>query len=157
MDHILEEAYTRSYMPFFSVLKDFPEIKVNIHFTGFLFEWLKENKPGYITLLKSLCDRGQLEVLSGGMYEPILALLPEDDARAQIRLHLDLMEETFGVRPRGMWLAERVYEPQLPKVMARAGIEYTVIDDNHFKSVGLRDEELHGYFITEAGDRKSVV
>jgi len=154
MDHILEEAYTRSYMPFFSVLKDFPEIKVNIHFTGFLFEWLKENKPGYITLLKSLCDRGQLEVLSGGMYEPILALLPEDDARAQIRLHLDLMEETFGVRPRGMWLAERVYEPQLPKVMARAGIEYTVIDDNHFKSVGLRDEELHGYFITEAGGEK---
>jgi alpha-amylase len=157
MDHILEEAYTRSYMPFFSVLKEFPEIKVNIHFTGFLFEWLKENKPEYVALLKTLYDRGQLEVLSGGMYEPILALLPEDDARAQIRLHLDLMEETFGVRPRGMWLAERVYEPQLPKVMARAGIEFTVIDDNHFKSVGLRDEELYGYFITEADGEKLFI
>lgn len=149
MDYILEEACTRSYMPFFYALKDFPGIKVNIHFTGFLFEWLKEHKPDYIDLLKTLHDRGQLEILSGGMYEPILALLPEDDALAQIEMHRDLMEETFGVRPRGMWLAERVYEPQLPKVIAQAGIQYTIIDDNHFKSVGLRDEELYGYYITE--------
>lgn len=149
MDHILEEACARSYMPFFYALEKFPGIKVNIHFTGFLFEWLKEHKPDYVDLLKALHDRGQLEVLSGGMYEPILALLPEDDALAQIEMHRDLMEETFGVRPRGMWLAERVYEPQLPKVIARAGIQYTIIDDNHFKSVGLRDEELYGYYITE--------
>lgn len=157
MDHILEEAYTKSYMPFFSALKDFPGIKANIHFTGFLFEWLKERKPDYIDLLKLLHDRGQLEILSGGMYEPILALLPEDDAIAQIGMHLDLMEGTFGVRPRGMWLAERVYEPQLPKAMAKAGIEYTVIDDNHFKSVGLRDEELYGYFVTEFDGEKMFV
>jgi len=157
MEHILEEAYTRSYMPFFSVLKDFPEIKVNVHFTGFLFEWFKEHKPDYIALLKALHNRGQLEIVSGGMYEPILALLPEDDARAQIRLHLDLMEETFGVRPRGMWLAERVYEPQLPKAMAQAGIEYTIIDDNHFKSVGLREEELYGYYVTESDGEKLLV
>ncbi len=149
MDHILEEAYTRSYMPFFNVLKNFPAVKVNIHFTGYLFDWLKKNKPDYIALLKELHARGQLEVVSGGMYEPILALLPEDDAHAQIGLHRDMMEETFGVRPKGMWLAERVYEPHLPKIMAKAGIEYTVIDDNHFKSIGLRDEELYGYFISE--------
>ena len=149
MDHILEEAYMRSYMPFFSVLKDFPTIKVNLHFSGFLFEWLRDRKPDYIGLLKELHGRGQLEMVSGGMYEPILALLPEEDAVAQIVMHLDLMEETFGERPRGMWLAERVYEPHLPKVMAKAGIEYTIIDDNHFKSVGLREDELYGYFATE--------
>ncbi|MDD3845358.1 MAG: DUF1926 domain-containing protein [Syntrophorhabdaceae bacterium] len=157
MDSILEEAYTRSYMPFFAALKDFPGIKVNIHFTGFLFEWLREHKPEYIALLKALHDRGQIEIVSGGMYEPILALLPEDDALTQIDLHRDLMEETFGVRPRGMWLAERVYEPQLPQIMARAGIEYTIIDDNHFKSIGLREEELYGYFVTESGGEKLFI
>ena len=157
MDHILEEAYIRSYMPFFSVLKDFPGIKVNLHFSGFLFQWLKDRKPDYIKLLKELHDRGQLEILSGGMYEPILALLPEDDAIAQIGMHLDLMEETFGERPRGMWLAERVYEPHLPKAMAKAGIEYTIIDDNHFKSVGLRENELYGYFMTDFDGEKLLV
>lgn len=157
MDHILEEAYIRSYMPFFSLLKDFPGIKVNLHFSGFLFQWLKDRKPDYIRLLKRLHDRGQLEIISGGMYEPIIALLSEEDAIAQIGMHLDLMEKTFGKRPRGMWLAERVYEPHLPKVMAKAGIEYTVIDDNHFKSVGLRDNDLYGYFVTDFDGEKLFI
>ncbi|MHB8110619.1 MAG: alpha-amylase/4-alpha-glucanotransferase domain-containing protein [Syntrophorhabdaceae bacterium] len=156
-DHILEEACTRSYMPFFNVLKNFPTIKVNIHFSGFLFQWIKENKPDYLNLLKDLHARGQLEIVSGGMYEPIIALLPEDDAIEQIGLHLDTMEETFGVRPKGMWLAERVYEPQLPKVMARAGIQYTIVDDNHFKTIGLRENELYGYFVTEFGGERLFI
>ncbi len=147
----------RSYMPFFSVLKDFPGIKVNLHFSGFLFQWLKDKKPDYIRLLKELHGRGQLEILSGGMYEPILAFLPEDDSIAQIGMHLDLMEETFGERPRGMWLAERVYEPHLPKAMAKAGIGYTIIDDNHFRSVGLRENELYGYFVTDFDGEKLLI
>ncbi|MEN6616984.1 MAG: alpha-amylase/4-alpha-glucanotransferase domain-containing protein, partial [Syntrophorhabdus sp.] len=73
----------------------------------------------------------------------------EEDAIAQISRHLDVMEETFGTRPKGMWLAERVYEPQLPRVMAKAGLQYTIVDDNHFKTVGLREKELYGYFVTE--------
>ncbi len=157
MDHILEEACTRSYMPFFNVLKNFPAVKLNIHFTGYLFNWLKEHKREFVILLKEMHSRGQLEILSGGMYEPILPLLPEDDAHAQIELHRDTMEETFGVRPRGMWLAERVYEPHLPKVMARAGIDYTIIDDNHFKSIGLRQDELYGYFVSEFEGEKIFV
>ncbi|HOC45128.1 MAG: DUF1926 domain-containing protein [Syntrophorhabdaceae bacterium] len=157
MDHILEEACVRSYMPFFDVLKNFPAIKLNVHFSGYLFDWLKKHKPDYIALLKELHNRGQLEIVSGGMYEPILALLPEEDARTQIELHRDMMEEAFGVRPKGMWLAERVYEPQLPKIMAKAGIQYTVIDDNHFKSIGLKDEELYGYFVSEFEGEKIFI
>ena len=48
-----------------------------------------------------------------------------------------------------MWLAERVYEPHLPKATHKAGIHYTLVDDNHFKSVGMADDDLYGYFITE--------
>lgn len=149
MDYILEEAYMHAYMPFFNVLKEFPDIKVNLHFSGYLFSWLREHKPDYIDLLKKLRKRGQLEIVSGGMYEPILAFLPEEDGIAQVEMHRDLIEDVFHVRPKGAWLAERVYEPQIPKVLNKAGITYTLVDDNHFKSIGLSDEDLYGYFITE--------
>jgi 4-alpha-glucanotransferase len=149
MDFILEEAYSRSYLPFFEVLKEFPDIKINLHFSGYLFSWLCEKKPEYVALLKDLKDRGQLEIISGGMYEPVLSLIPEDDGVDQIRIHADLMESVFGGRPEGMWLAERVYEPQLPGVLKRAGISYTLVDDNHFKGIGMKEEDLYGYFITE--------
>ncbi|HBN10348.1 MAG TPA: 4-alpha-glucanotransferase [Cyanobacteria bacterium UBA8530] len=48
-----------------------------------------------------------------------------------------------------MWLAERVWEPHLVKPMVEGGVQYTVVDDVHFKSVGLRKEELFGYYQTE--------
>jgi 4-alpha-glucanotransferase len=149
MDFILEEAYAKAYAPFFEVMKEFSDIKVNLHFSGYLFEWLVQHKPDYVSLLKALKDEGRIEVISGGMYEPVLSLLPEDDAVSQIRMHLDLMENIFGERPKGMWLAERVYEPQMPKILSKAGISYTLVDDNHFKAVGFSDDELYGYFITE--------
>jgi len=53
----------------------------------------------------------------------------------------------FGVRPRGMWLAERVWEPHLAKPIAEAGVEYVILDDNHFKAAGLPDRALTGYFL----------
>ena len=53
MDYILEEAYMRAYMPFFRVLEDYPDIKINLHFSGYLFSWLCERKPEYIDLLKA--------------------------------------------------------------------------------------------------------
>jgi hypothetical protein len=149
MDFILEEAYAKSYMPFFDVLKDFEEIKINLHFSGFLFSWLCEHKPEYIKLLKKMKKRGRLEIISGGMYEPVFSLLSEDDGVAQITMHMDLMEDVFGERPAGMWLAERVYEPYIPKVLHKAGIAFTLVDDNHFKAIGLDEKDLYGYFITE--------
>jgi alpha-amylase/alpha-mannosidase (GH57 family) len=154
MDSILEEAYERSYRPFFDLLKEFPGIKINLHFSGFLFNWLDRNRPKYVELLRELKGRGQIEVISGGMYEPILPLLPEEDGILQIKTHADYMEKVFGARPRGMWLAERVYEPQMPRILNKAGMEFTLVDDNHFKAVGMRDEDLLGYFITEYEGRK---
>lgn len=157
MDFILEEAYGRAYGPFFQVLKDFPEVKICLHFSGYLLSWLYDHKAEYIALLRELCNRGQIEVVSGGMYEPILALVPEDDGVAQIELHARLMEDVFGQKPRGMWLAERVYEPHLPRILARANMAYTLVDDNHFKAVGFRDEDLYGYFTSEfEGQRLSI-
>jgi 4-alpha-glucanotransferase len=149
MDFILEEAYARSYKPFFDVMEEFESIKINLHFSGYLLSWLNDNKPEYIGSLRRLVEKGRIEVVSGAMYEPILPLLSEDDGVSQIAMHMDFSEKVFGQRPKGMWLAERVYEPHLPKTMSKAGVSYTVVDDNHFKSVGLTDDELYGYFITE--------
>ncbi len=157
MDFILEEAYARAYAPFFEVLKEFPEIKIGLHFSGFLFSWLHKNKPNYIALLKELKDRGQIEIVSGGMYEPVLSLLPEEEGVAQIGLHMDYMEEVFGERPKGIWLAERVYEPHIPGVLNKAGVSYTLVDDNHFKAVGIAEEELYGYYVSEFAGQKLCI
>ena len=61
----------------------------------------------------------------------------------------DFIEEHFGKRPAGAWLAERVWEPQLPAALAEAGVEYTLVDDSHFLTAGREIPELFGYYIAE--------
>lgn len=157
MDFIIDEAYEKSYKPFLETMGQFSDFKINFHFSGYLLLWLNKNKPDYIKQLKKYVEEGRIEILSGGMYEPILSFLPEDDAVSQIKIHMDISEKIFNCRPKGMWLAERVYEPYMPKIINKADILYTLVDDHHFKSVGLADEDLHGYFITEFEGKKLFI
>jgi len=61
----------------------------------------------------------------------------------------DYLEDRFDQRPQGIWLGERVWEPQLPALLNEAGIDYTALDDFHFRRAGLEPNELYGRFLTE--------
>ncbi len=147
--HVLENAYERAYLPFIEILKKYPFMKISIHYTGVLWDFFKENHPEFLETLRELVKKGQLEMMTGGYYEPILAVIPDEDKVGQIKKLTQTLQEEMGVTPQGMWLAERVWEPHLPKYLVEAGVEYITIDDYHFKKSGLREEDLHGYYLTE--------
>ena len=146
---VIDDAFHRAYRPFIDALANHPRIKAVAHYTGPLWEFFEQRHPAFIDRLRTLVDRGQLELLGGGHYEPILAVLPERDALGQLNMLSDYLEDRFGERPRGMWLGERVWEPHLPSLLATAGLEYTALDDFHFQRAGLNAEELYGRFLTE--------
>ncbi|MHB9155513.1 MAG: alpha-amylase/4-alpha-glucanotransferase domain-containing protein [Endomicrobiales bacterium] len=146
---VLEKAYAEAYGPFLEVMSRHPRIKWSLHCTGILWDFLFEKHPEYVKAVKKMVAAGQVELLTGGYYEPILSVIPERDKTGQIRRLTALLEREFGCKVRGMWLAERVWEPQLAAAIARAGVEYTVVDDAHFAAAGLDAEKLRGYYITE--------
>ena len=147
--HVLENAFEKAYLPFIEVLKKYPFMKISIHYTGILWDFFKDHHPEFIETLKELVRKGQLEMMTGGYYEPILAVIPDADKVGQIKRLTQKIQEEMGVTPQGMWLAERVWEPHLPKYLVEAGVDYISIDDYHFKKSGLREEDLHGYYLTE--------
>ncbi|MEQ8821490.1 MAG: DUF1926 domain-containing protein [Sumerlaeia bacterium] len=156
-DHVFAEAFERSYKPFAKLLEKYPGVRAVLHHTGPLLQWIERNRKGYIAQMAELAGRGQVELLGGAFYEPILPVIPEEDRIGQIIMMSDWIEKHMGVRPRGMWLAERVWEPGLPRALAAAGIEYTVLDDSHFKSVGIPEDQTFGYYLTEdQGDSVAV-
>jgi len=148
-DFILEEAYSKAYFPFIDTLERFPSIKVTFHFSGFLLNWISDRYPEYLVKLKKMVQTGQVELFTGGYYEPILPIIPDEDKINQIKKLTSFISNYFNINPRGIWLAERVWEPQIPSSLFKTGIEYTALDDNHFKSAGHYNDELKGYFITE--------
>ena len=148
-DEVVAEAAERAYRPFFERLTARPEVRVTVHCTGSLLEWLRERSPTTFDRLGALAARGQVELLTGGFYEPILAVLPEPDRIGQVQRLTEFLKTSFGVRPRGMWLAERVWEPELPATLRAAGVEYVLVDDSHFALSGMDPETLGGYYLTE--------
>ena len=131
-DDVMERTYEHSYLPFVECLARHPRVRLGLHYTGSLLEWMAEKHPEYIQRIGTLVARGQVEIVGGGFYEPILIAIPYEDRIEQIRRLSDFVYEHFGKRPIGAWLAERVWEPQLPAALAEAGVEYTLVDDSHF-------------------------
>ena len=97
-------------------LERHPNIHVGLHYSGPLLTWIEENHPEYFDQLRALSQSGQVEMVGGGFYEPILISIPPADQHEQITRLGDYIEKHFGKRPSGAWLAERVWEPQLGEV-----------------------------------------
>jgi alpha-amylase len=148
-DHVIEDAYEKAYLPFLKMLALHPKLKLVLHYSGNLLVWLEKKHPEAIDMITALIRAGRVELLSGGFYEPVLCSLPEDDRVMQIREMTAYIKDMFGYTPRGMWLAERVWEPNMPKYISKAGIEYLPLDDYHFKLAGVDDRDLMGYHVTE--------
>lgn len=148
-DGVIEAAYRDSYTSFLDVLEEFPELPIVLHNSGCLLEWLEHHHPEHIVRLRRLVERGQVEILGGPYYEPILSGLPRRDRLGQIRAYTHKLKQTFQVTIRGMWLPERVWEQAFASDLAEAGIEYTLLDDFHFLNAGLSEHELFGYYLTE--------
>jgi hypothetical protein len=154
---VLEETYQKAYAPMLEALERHPGVRLGLHYTGPLLDWFKGHKVEAIDRLRALVERGQIEVLGGGYYEPVLASLREADRVGQLQRMADEVETLFGQRPRGAWLAERVWEPDVPRALAKAGYGFTIVDDAHFRAAAI-PEELHWgpYSTDDQGYRVSV-
>jgi alpha-amylase/alpha-mannosidase (GH57 family) len=156
-DHVFVEAHDRCYRPFLDVLGEFPAVRVALHYSGPLLEWFQANRPSFLVDLRALATRGQVEMLGGGFYEPMLAVLPDHDARGQIELMQTFCQRHLNQQPRGMWLAERVWDPDLPRVIAPTGMRFTLLDDSHFFAAGVPSGRLGGHYLTDkAGETLAI-
>lgn len=146
---VFEQAYQQAYLPMVEALETHPAVRLSLHYSGCLIDWLKQSHPEFLDRLAELVSRNQVEIMGGAYYEPILPAIPDADKLGQIAKMAAFVKQRFGANPTGLWLAERVWEPYLAKILAEAGIEWTLVDDNAFKSLGLENSSLFGYYLTE--------
>jgi alpha-amylase len=152
-ENVFEQAYQDSYLPFLDVFDRYPAVRISLHTSGPLIEWLDQNHSEYLDRLAALVTAGRIEIIGGPFYEPILTMIPPRDRVGQIELYRSWLEERLSARVRGIWVPERVWEQSLTTDIVDAGVEYTVLDDFHFRNAGLCDDDLHGFYVTEDNGR----
>ncbi|MDZ4817663.1 MAG: alpha-amylase/4-alpha-glucanotransferase domain-containing protein [Planctomycetota bacterium] len=148
-DGVFDQAYHDSYKPMLDLFESYPHMKLALHTSGPLMEWLDVHYPDYLDRLAALVHAGRIEIVGGAFHEPILGMLSSRDRIGQITTYSAWLENRLGADIRGMWIPERVWEQSMAGDLATAGIQYTILDDSHFKNAGLNESELHGYYLTE--------
>jgi hypothetical protein len=148
-DHVFADATQRAYEPMIGALERHPAVRVALHYSGPLLDWLRAHRPDLVGRLRGLAARGQVELMTGAYYEAILPIIPDADKQGQILKMTRAIADEFGCAAEGLWLAERVWEPHLAKPLGEAGVRYTIVDDSHFQAVGLDQSQLLGYYVTE--------
>ena len=148
-DHVFEDAYQDSYLPFLDVFEKYEHLKISLHTSGSLMDWLDKTHPDYLDRLAELAQSGRIEIVGGALYEPILAMIPARDRVGQIRSFSRWLNGRLKIDVRGMWIPERVWEQNFTKDIVSGGIEYTLLDDFHFRKAGVDATKMNGYFTTE--------
>ena len=153
-DHVFADHLRDVYRPLVERLAERQFLPFAIHLSGPLLEWLEAHDARYLDLLGRLASDGHIELLLAGFYEPVLASLPRADRLEQIGWMREALRRRFGVDATGLWLTERVWEPDLAGDLAEAGVRYALVDDRHFLVSGFERDALHAPFWTESGGRR---
>ncbi|MBU0682665.1 MAG: DUF1925 domain-containing protein, partial [Candidatus Omnitrophica bacterium] len=138
----IEKAYQTAYKPFLGILENFKNIKVSFHYSGNLLEWLEQEHPEYIEKVRNLVCRGQVELIGGGCFDPVMTMIPERDRLEQLEMNSDIIARIFSVKSKGAWIAERVWGESLVDTLMNAGIKYTIIDDYHLVNAGINENKV---------------
>jgi len=151
-DFVFEQHVRDVYEPFLARADEAGLVPLVLHISGSLLEWLESHPTvgaPFLDRVGRMAADGRVELLLAGMYEPILASLPRRDRAEQIAWLREALLRRFGVAGDGLWLTERVWEPDLAADLAAAGVRYALVDDRHFLVCGFAPEQLHQPWRTE--------
>src|SRR5437764_15451123 len=90
---VFQQVYEEAYLPLIQALERHPKVRLSLHYTGSLLDWLEEAHPEFIERIAKLVQSNQVEMVSGCYYEPILPTIPvrykiEQIKRLTYRIHL---------------------------------------------------------------------
>lgn len=141
----VRRACTRAYFPLLELIEEFPAIRLSMHWSGQLLEWMDLHAPEHLERLVALAQSGRVEIVGGLHGGGVLPALPERDAVGQIQQMMRWWKQHGDPRIRGAWLPYCAWDPGAARVLGRMGLHYTLLEESQFSPPVSGD----GYYLTE--------
>jgi hypothetical protein len=130
--NIIDAIVAQCYRPVVQSLLDNRGAKVTINFSGVLLDLLAEY--GYRDIIDMYAEAarlGRVEFVGSAKYHAILPLLPEAEVRRQVEINNATNRKYFGSQyaPRGIFLPEMAWSPELAPVLDDLGFEWVMLDE----------------------------
>jgi len=150
-DHVIREHSDRVYRPLLERLFAGNIAPLGLHVSGPLLAWMEREDPALLEAIGGQVQAGNVELLTSGRYEPILASLSPADRLAQLEWMTQMLESRLGAKADTLWLTERVWEDAIVPELGAAGVRTVLVDDWHFRVSGFEPEQLSRPYHTEVG------
>ncbi|MCB9778883.1 MAG: DUF1926 domain-containing protein [Alphaproteobacteria bacterium] len=121
-------AGRQAWRPLVECLVANAHMRVALHLSGALTEWLDAEEPSVLDALARLVERDQVEILSGSPVGAALQGLPERDAAGHLQATNRWAEQRLGATVRGAWLGAGGWDGIYPRILAKAGVHYALVD-----------------------------
>jgi hypothetical protein len=144
-----EAAYYGRLKPFLSALYRYPAIPAVLHYSGPLLYWVERRQPEFFDLIRVMRKRKQIELLSGGFYEPAVSLITMQDRLGQVEMLSTYLRRHFGKRSTGVWIPGACWDQGMVAPLAGCGIAYTFLPERMFTAAGVESAALGMPVFTE--------
>jgi len=127
---LIKDAVEKSYERIVAALEKNPHIRFTLNISGCLL--LRMDELGYSDLIrriKTLIEKGQVELTGSASYHPIIPLIPKDEAISQIKENEQILLKCFNYKPRGFFSPEMAYSPKTSKLIKALGYEWLILDE----------------------------
>jgi hypothetical protein len=129
---ILEQVVKQSYRPLIENTLKHEGARYTLNINGSLLELF--DKYGYHDLIEGLAEagrQGKIEFTGSAKYHALLPFLSPQEMRRQIDINNETLQHYLGdaYKPRGFFLPEMAYSPEVAPVIAEAGFEWIILDE----------------------------
>jgi len=149
----LEYSLFHCYKPLLTYLYTHEDIKFVLYISIIILEWFENTYPEINMLINDMVKRKQLEMLSGGYYDPILTILPLKDRALQIEMSTTYLRKRFGKRPKGVWITDQIWDPSLVSTFKSCGINNVTINTSNKIQ---KKERLSPFTMQEMGNTINI-
>lgn len=133
--YTIRKALDKSYWRLIRLMEEHPDLRMTWNISGCLLERLADEKEtAFLERLKFLVRKGRLEITGTAAYHGFLPLLPEIEVARQIKINEKILRKHFGknFKPKGFFLPEMAYAPNVAKMVKRLGYSWIILDEISF-------------------------
>jgi alpha-amylase len=130
---ICRKVANKCYLPANKVLLDLiklygSDFRVSFSITGTAIEQFRMYSPETLDSFRRLADTGQVEFLNETYYHTLASLYSENEFRAQVAKHGQLMREEFGYNPVAFRNTELIYSNHIAWLAREMGFQTILLE-----------------------------
>jgi hypothetical protein len=145
-------AAENCYRGLVRVLLRHPRSRFNFHWSGSLLTSLGWWYPDLVETIRREAARGRWEILASTYAQNVPYTGPPALNRLALGVHRGILRAAFPeVTPRGHWISERSWRPEMADEILDAGLDYTLIEDHMLAAAGCTDLSRPRRFAHDSG------